>query len=90
VRVVRVHDVGLHCREHARELPGGVKVEFAFRPERHEPQAFLAALRRALRELAALVGDEHGRMAELAEARDGQQHLILAATPRAGGVNVNG
>ena len=81
---MRVHDVGFDVGDDLVELPAGVDVELALRRETDESQA----LARALPQLAAGVRDEHRRMAELLEPRDGEQDLILSPAPRLGRVDV--
>ena len=86
VRVVRVDDVRLQPLDDARQPPGRRQVHLGARRERDELEAFGGAAA----QLAVRMRDERGPMPDLAQAVHGQQHLVLAAAPGPGGVDVEG
>ena len=83
-RIVGVHDVGPDVGDHFVEWPARMHIELALRREADEAQA----LARAPTQLAGLVRDQYRRMPEFFEARDRQQHLVLAAAPGLSRVDV--
>ncbi len=86
VRVVGVDDVGLQLLDDAVQPPRSGEVHLGFRRERNELEPFGGALA----QLAVRMRDERGTLADFAQAVDGQQHLVLPATPGSSGVDVQG
>ena len=86
VRIVGVHDVRPQPLDDARQTPGGRQVHLGPRRNRNQ----LEPLAGAPPQLAVRMRHQRGTMADLAQAVDGQQHLVLSAAPRAGGVDVEG
>ena len=86
MRVVRVHELWFPLTNDARQLPRCRKVDFVARSERNEIRPFGGA---AI-ELALSVRNEHGPVTKGAKPKDGQEDLVLSATPCAGGVDVEG
>jgi hypothetical protein len=86
VGIVGVHDGGPNVADDARQPPGGREVELGTRRERDE----VGSLGRTPAQLALRVCDEHRTMTERAQTEDGQQCLVLPATPRPCGVDVEG
>ena len=81
-----MHDVRPQVFDDARELPAGVEIDFGARREADE----IVPFRRAPRELAFGMRDEHRAVPPLAQAEHGEQHLALSASPGSRGVDVNG
>ena len=79
-----MNDVRRQTLHHARELPGGGQIHLGPGRNRDEIEPLL----RAPAELAVGMGDEGRAMSDLAQADDGQQHLVLAAAPRPRRVDV--
>ncbi len=79
-------DVGLEAFDDARQTPGGGQVKLGSRGDGDEVEPFVGAPA----ELAVRVGDERRLMPERSQAVDGQQHLVLAASPGSGRVDVQG
>ena len=77
MRIVRVDDVRLQLFHDAGKPPRGRQVHLCSRPERNELETF----GRSLPELPIRVRDERGPVTERAQAIDGQQDLILSASP---------
>ncbi len=86
VRIVRVDDVGLQPLDDPRELPRRRQVHLGPRRDRNQVEP----LRGAPAQLAVRVRDQRRAVADRAQPVDGQQHLVLAAAPGSGGVDVEG
>mgnify|MGYP003694238259 CR=1 FL=1 len=82
--IVRVDDVRLQPLHDARQPPRRRQIHLGARRERDELEAF----RRAPPQLAVGMRDQRRALPDLAQAVDGQQHLVLAAAPRPGGIDV--
>ena len=84
VRIVRVDDLRTMEAEDARQAPRGREVHLRSHGERHQ----VVPLAGARVQRARGVCHEHGPVTALAHPEDGQQDLLLAAPPGAGGVDV--
>ena len=86
MRVMRVQNVGTQPLDDARQLPGGGKIHLGARRERDE----LESLRHALHQFAAGMRHERRALTDGAQAVHRQQHLVLAAAPRSGRIDMKG
>src|SRR5436309_2609590 len=84
MRIVRVDNVGRELLHLLREPPGRGEIQLAARRQRDE----LLTLRDAAAKLGVRMGDERRAVTQCAQAVDRQPHLVLAAAPRPGRVNV--
>ena len=84
VRIVGVHDVRPQRLTTRAKPPRRRQVDLGPRRDRNQLEPFAGAPP----QLAVGVRDERRAMADLAQAVHGQQHLVLPAAPRAGGVDV--
>jgi hypothetical protein len=84
VRVVRVDQVGLQVSQHARQPERRGEIHLVGRGEANQ----IVALAGAPGQLAVRVGDKGGAVAAGAQTEDGQEDLVLAPAPRAGGVDM--
>ena len=77
---------GAEPANHARQTPGRRQIQLGAWGDRNQLEAFGGPAA----ELAVGVGDERGALADGPQAIHGQQYLVLASAPRAGGVDVQG
>jgi hypothetical protein len=84
VWIVRVYELRPELPDDARQLPRRAQVDFAFRGECDQVGPFLGP---AI-EFALTVCDEHGAMPHGAKAENGQQDLVLSASPRSCRIDV--
>ena len=81
---MRVHHLGGVLPQHPRELPRGGQIDLVARGEADQ----VHALCRARVQLPLRMRDEHRPVPALAQSKDGQEGLLLSASPDAGRVDV--
>ena len=84
MRIVRVDHLRAVLAQHPRQLPRCGQVDLVERCETDEIHAF----GRPRVQLALRMRDEHRPVPALAQSEDGQERLLLPASPGAGGVDV--